>query len=294
VSGYGGYLAYRFGAAVFGAMPEPVMRRTGEALGALWYLLDRKRRDLVRRNLARVVGETGATPARTRAMFSAYGRYWAETFWVRPRRKAAILAHSTVDRPDRLRDAQAAGKGVILALPHLGNWELAGPTAEALGLPVLAAAEALPNQRIVDWFVDIRRQLGIEVVVVGKDRRATGELLERLREGGTVGLVADRDLSGRGVPIEFFGEMTTLPAGPVALADRTGAVILPVGCYFRAGRGHDFAVGKPIVVPDLPDRDDRIAAGTRLVADAFEGIIRRHPEQWHMFSVNWPSDRRPS
>lgn len=286
-----GYLAYRVGSAVIGSLPEPIVRRLGELGGRLWWRVSPEKRTLVRRNLARVVGEDQATDGRVRAMFESYGRYWAEVFWVRASRREDIRANSEVHHPERITDAAAKGKGVIVALPHLGNWEMAGPAAADLGVPMLAAAEALPNRRIVDWFLDTRAALGIEVVIIGQDRTATTKLLARLREGGAIALVADRDLSKTGIEVEFFGERTTLPAGPVAFADRTGATLLPVGCYFRAGRGHDFEIGLPIEIPDLPDRKDRIAAGTQNFANALEDLIRRAPEQWHLFQPNWPSDR---
>lgn len=227
-------------------------------------------------------------------MFASYGRYWAETFWVKPGREGVILAHSTVENGQRVTEAAAAGDGVIVALPHMGNWEAAGPTARALGAPVLAAAEALSNPRIVDWFARTRAALGIEVAVVGKGRGATSELIRRLRKGGAVALVADRDISGRGVAVTFFGEATTMPVGPVALADRTGAVLLPVCCYFEKGRGHRFVIGERLAIPDLPTREERIMAGTQLFARELEKFILRAPEQWHIFTPNWPADRAPA
>jgi KDO2-lipid IV(A) lauroyltransferase len=118
--------------------------------------------------------------------------------------------------------------------------------------------------------------------------------MRRLRGNGVVALVADRDISGKGVEVEFFGEKTTMPAGSVALADRTGAVLLPVGCYFAEGRGHEFVIESPVVLPEVGKRSDRIAAGTQLLAHRLEAIIRRAPEQWHLFQPNWPSDREPA
>jgi KDO2-lipid IV(A) lauroyltransferase len=289
-----GYLAFRAASAVVGILPEPVMRRAGQAAGFLASFFDRHRFDLVQRNLARVVGKEAATRRRARRMFESYGRYWAEVFWVRPRRVAAILEHSVVDGEEHIESARDAGKGVIVALPHLGNWEAAGPQAKRLGVPMLAAAEALPNPRVVGWFIDTRGKLGIDVVIVGRDRKATQRLIERLRSGGAIALLSDRDLSGRGIEVEFFGETTTLPAGPVALADRTGAALLPVGCYFNQRRGHHFVVEAPIEIPDLPDKDARIAEGTQRYAAALEALIRRAPEQWHLFQPNWPSDRGSS
>ena len=224
-------------------------------------------------------------------MFASYGRYWAEVFWVRPRRKESVVAHTDIVNVDRLHRARDAPEGLILALPHMGNWEAAGARAEHEGVRVLAAAEALPNDRLVEWFISMREAMGIDVVIAGGGRRATGALAKRLREGGTVALVADRDLTGKGVEVVFFGERTTMPAGPVVLADRTGATLLPVGCYFNGGRGQRFVIHAPIEVPDIEDRDQRIAAGTQLFANTLETIIREAPEQWHLFQPNWPSDR---
>ena len=290
MKGLAGYLGYRLAALVFGALPEPVMRLTGETAGWLASFLSARKLSLVRRNLARVVGENAATTARARKMFSSYGRYWAEVFWVQPRRVDEILEHSVVEGGEHIVRARDAGKGVIVALPHVGNWEAAGPTAVDLGVPMLAAAEALPNKRIVEWFLDTRKRLGIDVVIVGRDRRATQALIERLRQGGAIALLSDRDLAGHGIEVDFFGERTTLPAGPAALADRTGAALLPVGCYFNRRRGHRFVILPPIDIPALPVKDQRIAQATQAFAHALEDLIMRAPEQWHLFQPNWPSD----
>ncbi len=224
-------------------------------------------------------------------MFARYGRYWAEVFWLRPDRKEEIVAHSAIINEESLHRSKAAGKGIILVLPHMGNWEVAGAVAESIGLPVLAAAENLPNPLITNWFVKIRNMVGIDIVLIGKGRRATAELANRLKEGGTVALLSDRDLSGRGVPVEFFGETTTMPAGPVALADRTGAPIHVVGSYFNEGRGHHYVIADPLKLGEDGSREDRVAAGVQEFAKVLEEMIRVAPEDWHLFVPNWPSDR---
>lgn len=267
------------------------MRRGGEAAGLFASFLSRKKAALLRSHLARVIGPDPDLNRRARAMFKSYGRYWAEVFWVTPRRKGHIVSHARVVGIEHVEAAREKGAGVILALPHLGNWEAAGAKAEAIGIPVLAVAEMLPNERLVDWFVALRRQLGIDVVLAGAGRRVTESLLRRLQAGGTIALLADRDLTGRGIEVDFFGEQTTIPAGPVALADRTGATLLPVGCYFNEGRGHTFVVHPPMELPTEGPRSTRIGVAAQDLAKVLEEIIRVAPEQWHLFQPNWPSDR---
>ena len=286
-----GYLVYRVLTGLFGLLPEPVMRRTGEGLGWLISWIAPKKRALLRSHLRRVLGPDDATDAMARRMFMSYGRYWAETFWLRPRRRAAVVATATLEKSEHIIAARDAGKGIVLALPHLGNWEIAGAKADAIGIPVLAVAESLANRRVTEWFVGVRNQMGIDVVLTGERGRVTTELLRRLKNGGTIALLSDRDLTGRGIEVELFGERTTIPAGPVAMAERTGATLLPVGCYFDNGPGHAFVVHPPLEIPDLPTREERVAAGSQALAAQLEAIIRAHPEQWHLFQPNWPSDR---
>ena len=287
------YLAVRFFVGLYGLLPEPVMRRLGRALGVLASYVAPSKRRMIERHQRRVQGDAIDATAAARRVMASYGRYWAEVFWVRPRRREAILAKTLLQRADVLHTAIATGRGVILALPHTGNWETAGLRAAAEQARVLAVAENLGNQRITDWFVGLRTTMEIDVVLTGGGGRVTGSLIRRLREGGVIALLSDRDLSGRGVPVTFFGEETTMPSGPVALADRTGAVLLPVGIYFADGRrgGHRFVVHDPLEIPVAPTAEERVAAGTQALAHRLEGIIRERPEQWHVIVPNWPSDR---
>jgi len=285
-----GYLLFRAMSGLFGVLPERMMRRSGELMGRLASYASRRKFRLLRSHLQRVLGPVPDLDRRVRGMYASYGRYWAEVFWMRPRRKNSIVRHASVEGIEHLRAAQDAGKGIVFALPHLGNWEMAGAKAEEIGMPVLAVAEALPNRRITDWFIEVRRQLGIEIAIAGRGRRVSERLLRCLRSGGTIALLADRDLTGRGIEVEFFGERTTIPAGPVSLADRTGAALLPIGCYFKPRRGHVFVVFPPIPLPQGEDRAERLSEGAQRLTDVMEDVIRAAPEQWHLFQPNWPSD----
>ncbi len=133
--------------------------------------------------------------------------------------------------------------------------------------------------------------MDIDIVIARRGARVTKELLRRLGEGGAVALLCDRDIKGAGVEVEFFGERTTLPAGPAALADRTGATLLPVGTYFGPGAGYDFEVKPALEVQPGADAESRVQATTQALAGVLEGIVRHRPEQWHLVQPNWPSDR---
>lgn len=243
---------------------------------------------MAERHMRRVVGE--GDRALARHVMSSYGRYWAETLWVRKRRVPGMLAATTVEGLDLILTARDQGKGMIYALPHMGNWEAAAPVAVAEGVPVVAVAEKLKNHRITDWFTAQRAQFGIEIVLATGRAEVMRRLEAALAENKAVALLSDRDLKGRGVAVEFFGETTTMPPGPAALAIKMGAPLLPVACFFDED-GYRVVVTEPIPVPELDSRAEQIAEMTQQLASRMESLIRRAPQQWHLVVPNWPSDR---
>ncbi len=276
---------------MLGALPAAVANALGVVGGLAAYPFARGRRAMAMRH-ARRVGGPGIDAARAaRRMFASYGRYWAEVLWVRPRRARQVRRRIEVEGLEHVREAQRCGQGIILALPHVGNWEVAGLIAGEIGLELVAVAEDLPNRRIRDWFVRLRNQMHIDVVLAGGGTRVMRTLEETLRRGGAVALLSDRDLKGRGIRVRFFGEDTTLPPGPALLARRTGAPIVPVASYFRPRVGHHIVVEPPLPLPPEGERNEWTARVTQQVADALERLVRRAPDQWHLFQPNWPSDR---
>lgn len=187
--------------------------------------------------------------------------------------------------------ALSAGKGVIIALPHLGGWEWAGRWLADQGHRITAVVERLEPPEVFEWFAELRSDLGMNVVPLGPD--AAKELVAALGRNEIVCLLSDRDLQRSGVEVDFFGETTTLPAGPAVLSLRTGAPIVPTAVYF-ADRRSDRHVG--VVRPPLDT--ERTAAGfradvarvTQSLARELEVLIARAPQQWHLFQPNWPSD----
>jgi KDO2-lipid IV(A) lauroyltransferase len=291
VKGLPGYLAYRFFSGLFGLLPEPVMRRVGQGLGWLVSFVARDRFAMAMRHQERVQGPEVDARRAARRVFVDYGRYWAEVFWARPRRRSHILERTSIEGIEHLHAARDSGRGVVVALPHMGNWEAAGLRASAEDARVLAVAEELGNERIVQWFIRLRNLMEIDVLIARRGARVTGELLRRLQAGGVVALPSDRDIKGRGIEVDFFGERTTLPPGPAALAERTGAVLLVAATFFGSGGRFDFEVLPPIEIAPGETREERVAGTAQAVADAFEVLIRKAPEQWHLLQPNWPSDR---
>lgn len=250
-----------------------------------------RRRALVARHLQRVSGWSLGGPALARAVraaFDSYARYWLELFRLAGSDRRRIEAGFTHEGYDLLLDALGAGRGAVLAVPHLGNWDWGGAWFAAQGHRLTAVAEVLEPPELFAWFVAQRRAMGMEVVPLGP--QAAAALLRALRAGEAVTLVCDRDIGGGGVEVTFFGERTTLPAGPATLALRTGAPLLPVAVYLTPGGGHHGVVLPPVPTERAGAFRDDVVRVTQALAGALEDLIRRAPEQWHLFQPNWPSD----
>jgi KDO2-lipid IV(A) lauroyltransferase len=180
---------------------------------------------------------------------------------------------------------------MIYGLPHVGNWEVAAPAAIAVGVPVVAVAEMLPYQSLTDWFTDLRADFGIEVVLATGGTEVMRSLEAALGDNKAVALLSDRDLKGKGVPVTFFGEETTLPPGPATLSLRTGAPVLPVASYYEGDNGYRVVVRPPIPIPAEGTRSEKVQEMTQALANEMESLIRAAPQQWHLVQPNWPSDR---
>lgn len=283
------YLGLRAGVGLVGALPQRVVRGLGRAFGSVWGVFDSDRRSMGKRHLDRVLGNGADSEAGSREMMRAYGRYYAEALWIRERRVSEMLDDTEVVGLEKILDARDAGKGMIYALPHMGNWEAAAPVAIREGIPIVAVAEVLPNRRITDWFTKMRAEVGIEIVLATGRVEVMRRLESALADNKAVALLSDRDLKGKGVEVEFFGEKTTMPPGPATLAVRTGAPLLPVGCYFTE-KGYRVVVHSALRAPQAGSGSDRVAAMTQALAEKLEEIISVAPEQWHLVVPNWPSD----
>ncbi|GAA4610046.1 phosphatidylinositol mannoside acyltransferase [Actinoallomurus liliacearum] len=287
--------AYALGWAAVRRLPEPVAR------DIFLLIADRTWRQRGRgvlqleKNLRRVVGpdvsEEDLRELSRRGM-RAYMRYWMEAFRLPATRRERILSGMRITGIEDLRKDVDDGRGVVAALPHMGNYDHAGAWITLSGVPFTTVMERLRPESLYDRFIAYRASLGMEVLpATGGDGDVFRTLAARLREGRLVCLVADRDLTASGVEVEFFGETAKMPAGPAALAIETGAALRPVTLWYE---GADWAVHvhEEIPVPDEGERQDKVRAMTQSLADVFAGGIAAHPEDWHMLQRVWLEDLR--
>jgi lauroyl/myristoyl acyltransferase len=213
--------------------------------------------------------------------FRSYGQYWAEGAKLPGIKPAAVYRRFAIaEGMEHLDAAKSGGKGLIIALPHVGSWEWGGSFLNSLGLQMTAVAEELEPPELFAWFKAKREAIGI--LVEPLNEHAGSVLLSTLRRGGVVGLLCDRDIQGNGIEVEFFGERVTMPAGPATLALRTGAPLVAAACYSGPGRDHFAVVNAPLDVTRVASLRSDVTRVTQALAVELEGLIRRAPEQWHV------------
>lgn len=285
--------AYVAGWATLKLLPEPVVRGLGNQIADVAWRKQGKGVRQLEANLARVRPELTPDQLRSlsRAGMRSYLRYWMESFRLPVWNDRTIADRVEVDGIEYLTAAMDSHRGAVIALPHMGNWDLAGAwVVRHLGYNFTTVAERLKPESLFDRFVAYREGLGMEVLALtGGGVSVIGTLARRLREGKLVCLVGDRDLSEAGLPVEFFGEPAKMPAGPAALAQRTGAALLPVTLWYQGGimRG---TIHPPVEPPEGVERQAATQVMTQAVADVWAEGIRRHPQDWHMLQRFWPAD----
>jgi KDO2-lipid IV(A) lauroyltransferase len=272
------------------ALPRPVATGVFNAAGDLITRRGGKSVTRLAENLRRVVGPARPEPEfhdLVRAGMRSYARYYMDSFRLPSRSKEQIGSDFELVGEEEFAAAMKRGKGLVVALPHGGNYDVAGAWVAARGWPIVTVAERLRPEGLYQRFLDFRRSLGMEIVPnTGGEKPAFDVLLERLGQGYAVPLLGDRDLSVRGVDVRFFGGRARMPAGPALLALRTGAPLYVADMYYEpAGpRGH---LHGPLDLPTEGPLDQRVRQVTQLIADRFAEGITRHPADWHMLQRLW-------
>lgn len=290
-------LGYAAGWGLVKSAPAAMTRRSFSAVADAASVRNGAGTQQLRKNLRRVVGPAYPELELDQlvgASLRSYARYWLETFRLPKLDHDQVIA--TVDKNIRgiehVDAARELGKGAIMALPHIGNWDACGLWFVHRDGPFTTVAERLKPESLYDRFVAYRESLGFEVLpLTGGARPPLDVLKERLLANKNVCLVSDRDLSRTGIEVQFFGEATRMPGGPAILAATTGAPLITAFPYFTEdGWGVDFDA--PLTVPDGRLRD-QVSGLTQAMADNFARGIAAHPADWHMLQKLWLADLTP-
>lgn len=268
-------------------LPEGLVYATADLLARMLHRFAGSARARVARNMSRVV-DPAEVDHTVREAFRSYARYWVEAFRAADVTPADIEARTKVEGFHHVDAALEDGNGVVVLLAHHGSWDTAARWAETTGYHLVVIAEVVRPRALFRKFVQLREAIGLEVVPLQRGTTMTQRLAEVAKDNHLVGLLTDRDLTGRAPVVQFFGEDARIPLGPVTVSRRTGAPIVPITMLQTPGRRWNVRAFPPIDVSGL-----EIAEASQLVAAGLETLIRTAPEQWHAFQPVWLADLPP-
>jgi KDO2-lipid IV(A) lauroyltransferase len=282
-------LAYLLGWWIVRSLPERAAYSLFYSIGEFTHRRNGKSIQRLRCNLSVVnpaLDELELETLVARSM-SSYMRYWCDTFRIQNWSTERIRKTVTTTNEQLLLDPMEDGRGVVVALPHSGNWDHAGAYFCSLGIPLVTVAERLKPEALFQKFLRHREAIGFEVLSL--DSRSFVTLLKRAKENRLIALVADRDLSQSGIDVDFFGSNARMPAGPSLLAVKTGIpLVVAHVSYSRNGIHIDF---HPVHVPTEGSESERVTQTVQRTANLFAQGIAEHPEDWHMLQRIWVDAR---
>ncbi|HEY2666052.1 MAG TPA: phosphatidylinositol mannoside acyltransferase [Actinomycetota bacterium] len=285
------YYAFRGGAWLAERLPLRLTDAVANVGGRIAFRLAKPpRREVVARNMARVAGGPGGNgETLVKGAYLSYARYWLETFRLGRYSRQELLDMVDGVNVEIIDRAVGGRTGLLAVLPHFGFYDLLGAWAGANEYPLTTVAEVLKPRALYEWFAAIRERRGIHILPARPGAQTLRGLLKVLADGEIVALVADRDLSRRGIWVDYFGERTTAPVGPALLAARTGVPLAAVALYQTGPERFRCEVTS---IPYERTGDETIDLPTiaQAIAAALEEVVRKAPEQYHLFSTNWPSD----
>ena len=284
------YIAYLLAWRLIGILPERLAYGLANKIADYLYKKNGKGVKRLRSNYARVekfMSESDLDQL-TKAGMRSYLRYWIDTFRLNKWSKERIVSTTTVINEKLLRDPIASKKGCLVVLPHAGNWDHAAAYFCSTGINLTTVAEKLKPEQIFLKFLDYRQSIGIEVLHT--EEKVLPVLLDRLKSGKLVALVADRDLSKNGIAVDFFDGVAKMPSGPARLIlDSNSAFISAFITYSKTGINIEFKNIGP--VPTEGNVEERVAKLTQLMADNFAAGIKSSPVDWHMLQRIWTDEK---
>ena len=283
------YWGYNLAWKIIRWIPEDKAYSLADRFADFFYARNGKGVNRLRTNYQRVRPELDKAQLEflVNAGMRSYLRYWCDTFRFPAWSKERLLSTTVCENENFLRDPIADKRGCIVALPHAGNWDHAGAYFCATGIPLTTVAEHLKPEKLFRKFLEYRTAIGMEVLDL--DSRSIAVLSQRLRSGKLVALVADRDLSKNGIPVNFFGTGGQMPAGPALLAIQTGADLITAFVKYEEV-GIRIIFGEAIAVPATGSVQEKAALMTQVIADRFAEQLAVHTVDWHMLQRIWRDD----
>ena len=282
------YFAYLLGWKLVALLPERTAYAIFSKIASRMYRRNGKSVRRLRINLSIVQPELSEVELErlVKAGLQSYMRYWCDTFRIHTWGVERVEATVTTTNDHLLRDPMTQGRGVVIALPHSGNWDHAGAYFCQQGIPLVTVAEILKPEQLFVKFLEYRQAMGFEVLAL--DSKAFPTLMRRALEKRLIALVADRDLSASGIPVTFFGKQSRMPAGPAILSIKTGLPLVAAHVSYTSSGIHiDFT---EIETVRDGDEENQISETVLRMAQAFEVGIRKHPQDWHMLQRIWVED----
>ena len=280
------YWGYNLAWKIIRWIPESSAYRLTDRFSDFIYARNGKGVNRLRSNYQRVRPELDATQLEflVNAGIRSSMRYWCDTFRFPSWSKERLISTTICDNENFLRDPIAEKRGCIVALPHAGNWDHAGAYFCATGIPLTTVAEHLKPEKLFRKFLEYRTAIGMEVLDLNS--RSIAVLSQRLRAGKLIALVADRDLSKNGIPVNFFGKGAQMPAGPALLAIQTGADLITAFVKYE-DVGIRIIFEEAIAVPESGSVPEKAAAMTQVMADRFAKHLAVNTVDWHMMQRIW-------
>lgn len=291
MSDYFIYLGYNTAWKIIRWIPEAKAYSLADKCADYFYGRNGKGVSRLRENYQRIRPELDESQLEflVNAGMRSYLRYWCDTFRFPSWSKERLISTTVCENENFLRDPIAAKRGCIVALPHAGNWDHAGAYFCATGIPLTTVAEHLKPEKLFRKFLAYRTAIGMEVLDL--DSRSIAVLSQRLRAGKLIALVADRDLSKNGIPVDFFGQGAQMPAGPALLAIQTGADLITAFVTYEES-GIRVIFEEAIAVPETGTVPEKVLAMTQVMADRFAKHLQVHTVDWHMLQRIWLSDSK--
>jgi lauroyl/myristoyl acyltransferase len=277
--------SYQAGARVLRVLPAGLRHAAATPGGAAWFWLSAGQRRAALDNYAAALGRESSDPevARVaRRAFQNYGRMLMDFLLLGDLTRDDLVKRMSIEGREHLDAALALGRGAIMAVPHMGSWDMAGSFGGVLGYPISAVAERFPGS-LNAAVVRTRQRFGLNVIALG--RSAVRAITQALQANGVVALLCDLE-QGPGVTVRFFGRRSIVPGGPAAIALKTGAALLPA-CQYATSPGRYHVHMDPALTWSAGETKERLM---QHVVTRFEDFIRERPDQWYAFRPIFASD----